>query len=214
MALDPAALAGFSIAMELLSLIRLVNSRLSGVGECYAVGGSVRDFLLGEEVADFDFALSCTPEQFLSRFPEADASFAKYGSFGLNVSNRRLDLTCFRKESSYLDSRHPSELCFRVSMMEDSKRRDFTVNALYMDERGDVYDFHGGLFDLKKRVLRFIGDPSQRIKEDPLRILRAERFARRLGFGLESQTERKIDELRPLLRRLNPNKVEMERRKG
>lgn len=214
MALDPAVSAGFSIAMELLSLIRLVNSRLGGVGECYAVGGTVRDFLLGEEVADFDFALSCTPDQFLLRFPEADDSFARYGSFGLSLSNRRLDLTCFRRESSYLDSRHPSKLTFGVSMMEDSIRRDFTVNALYMDERGDVYDFYGGLFDLKRRVLRFIGDPEKRINEDPLRILRAERFQRRLGFCIDSQAKEKIEELRPLLRRLNPQKAEMERRKG
>ena len=99
-------------------------------------------------------------------------------------------------------------------MKADSVRRDFTINAIYIDSQGNTFDFHGGLQDLEKGLIRFIGDPYIRIKEDPLRILRAERFARRLGFRIEEESQRAINELRGELAFLSPDKVLMESKKG
>ena len=179
----------------------------------YLIGGTSRDLLLGMEPADLDFVTDATPEQERSFLPEAEYHFAKYGSIKVRVGDVHCDVTTMRKESGYLDHRHPAHVEFVKDMREDSCRRDFTVNALYMDALGKVYDFHDGLTDLKSKTLRFIGDPYLRIKEDPLRIIRAERFAKRLGFSLDPLTEKAMDELQGELSALNPDKVSMERKK-
>ena len=123
------------------------------------------------------------------------------------------DITTLREEGEYLDGRHPSFIRFVTDLETDSKRRDFTVNALYIDPQGKVTDYHGGLEDLKMKVLRFIGDPVTRIQEDPLRILRAERFAKRLEFTLDENAKKAMEENRSLLSRLNPQKIAMEKGK-
>lgn len=179
----------------------------------FIVGGTSRDLLLGERPSDFDFVTSATPDQERLFLPEADYSFAKFGSIKLKANGVEVDITTFREEGEYKDFRHPSYIRFIDSPERDSMRRDFTINALYMDKDGNVLDFHNGLQDLRGRLIRFIGDPRARIEEDPLRILRAERFAKRLGFTIEDQTKEAMDELRPLLKKLNPFKVKQEMEK-
>ena len=180
----------------------------------YAVGGTSRDALLGSVPSDFDFVTDATPEESSSFLPEADYSFAKFGSIKTERDGMEVDITTFREEGAYLDFRHPSSVRFVSSPKIDSARRDFTVNALYLDEWGNVLDFHNGLSDLKNGIIRFIGDPTKRIQEDPLRILRAERFARRLGFRIDPLSQKAIDENRHLLAKLNPEKVKNEAKKG
>ena len=200
--------------MDLSFAFDFLNSRLSRLGkQAYCVGGSVRDFLLGLPFDDFDFALPLYPEEVLRCFPEADARFRRYGSFQVAIGGRRIDLTCFRREGDYLDHRHPGKLEFGVDMAEDSKRRDFTVNALYLDASGNVYDFHQGLSDLASGLIRFIGDPRKRIEEDPLRIERAYRFKDKLGFSFDAKTGEEIETLRGLLANINPDKLRMEGKK-
>ena len=179
----------------------------------FMVGGTSRDLLLGQEPSDFDFVTSATPEQERSFLPDADYSFAKFGSIMFKEEGKEIDVTTFREEGEYKDFRHPSYIRFISSPEEDSKRRDFTINALYLDGEGNVLDFHGGLKDLREKKIRFIGNPDVRIQEDPLRILRAERFAKRLGFTLEEETDAAIKKLRPLLAKLNPLKVKQEMEK-
>ena len=179
----------------------------------FVVGGTSRDLLLGQEPSDFDFVTSATPEQERSFLPNADYSFAKFGSIKFKEEGKEIDVTTFREEGEYKDFRHPSYIRFISSPEEDSKRRDFTINALYLDGEGNVLDFHGGLKDLREKKIRFIGNPDVRIQEDPLRILRAERFAKRLGFTLEEETDKAIKKLRPLLAKLNPLKVKQEMEK-
>lgn len=179
----------------------------------FMVGGTSRDLLLGQEPSDFDFVTSATPEQERSFLPDADYSFAKFGSIKFKEEGKEIDVTTFREEGEYKDFRHPSYIRFISSPEEDSKRRDFTINALYLDGEGNVLDFHGGLKDLREKKIRFIGNPDVRIQEDPLRILRAERFAKRLGFTLEEETDKAIKKLRPLLAKLNPLKVKQEMEK-
>ncbi len=179
----------------------------------YIVGGTSRDLLLGLSPNDWDFTTSATPEQEKEFLPNADYTFARFGSIKSKFDGVEVDITTLREEGSYRDFRHPSYIRFVTSPKVDSQRRDFTINALYIDGEGRVLDFHGGRGDLKNKLIRFIGDPRKRIQEDPLRILRAERFAKRLGFAIEEETAKAIEELRPLLKKLNPEKVKLEERK-
>ena len=180
----------------------------------YMIGGTSRDILLGKFPSDFDFVTDATPEEEKIFLPDADYAFEKYGSIKLKEQGIEVDITTFREEGEYLDFRHPSYIKFVTSAEKDSKRRDFTVNALYINGEGKVLDFHHGLEDLQNKVIRFIGDPETRVKEDPLRILRAERFARRLGFQIEKATQKVMDDNRCLLEKLNPEKVKSEEKKG
>ena len=180
----------------------------------YMIGGTSRDILLGKLPSDFDFVTDATPEEEKAFLPDADYAFEKYGSIKLKEQEIEVDITTFREEGEYLDFRHPSYIKFVTSAEKDSKRRDFTVNALYINGEGKVLDFHHGLEDLQNKVIRFIGDPETRVKEDPLRILRAERFARRLGFQIEKATQKAMDDNRCLLKKLNPEKVKSEEKKG
>ena len=179
----------------------------------FLIGGTSRDLLLGIDPADIDLVTDATPEEEKAFLPDLEMTFARFGSVHLKTEAGDIDITTLRRESGYKDSRHPSKIEFIRDLKEDSLRRDFTINALYIDCQGNVSDYHGGLEDLKNRLIRFIGDPATRIQEDPLRILRAERFAKRLGFQIEENTEKAMEEHRDLLRLLNPEKIAMEMKK-
>lgn len=180
----------------------------------YMVGGTARDYLLGIPYSDYDFATDATPEQELSFLPQAEYTFAKYGCIKIRDPACPIDITTFREENRYADHRHPMDIRFIVDPKEDAKRRDFTINALYIDDKGQVLDYYDGQKDLHDGVIRFIGDPATRIKEDPLRILRAERFAAKLAFSIEPASQKAIAALRGLLSTLNPDKVKMELQKN
>lgn len=179
----------------------------------FLIGGTSRDLLLGIDPSDIDLVTDATPEEEKAFLPDLEMTFARFGSVHLKTEAGDIDITTLRRESGYKDSRHPSKIEFIRDLKEDSLRRDFTINALYIDCQGNVSDYHGGLEDLKNRLIRFIGDPTTRIQEDPLRILRAERFAKRLGFQIEENTEKAMEEHRDLLRLLNPEKIAMEMKK-
>ena len=143
----------------------------------FEVGGSVRDELLNIEVFDFDFATDATPEEMMQFLPDANDTFSKYGCIKYKGEHGRAEITTFRVEESYDDFRHPTQIRFVKCLEDDFKRRDFTINAIYKDADGKIYDPANGVEDLKNKTIRFVGDPEKRIKEDPLRILRAKRFA-------------------------------------
>lgn len=179
----------------------------------YIVGGTSRDYLLAKEVLDYDFVTDATPSEMKLFLNSADFTFEKYGTVKLHINNERIDITTLRKESAYIDSRHPSKIEFSKSLKEDYVRRDFTINAIYIDENFKIIDFCNGVSDLKNKIIRFIGDPTLRIKEDPLRILRAERFKITLGFNYDLETQKAILLLYPLIGKLNPDKVKEELKK-
>ena len=179
----------------------------------FEVGGSVRDELLGLKVFDFDFATDATPEEMIKFLPNANDTFAKYGCIKYKGEYGRAEITTFRVEESYCDFRHPNKISFVKSLNEDYKRRDFTINAIYKDINGKLYDPSHGVEDLNNKIIRFIGDPETRIKEDPLRILRAKRFASKLGFEIELETAKAMEKLAYLLEKLNPEKIKEEERK-
>lgn len=178
----------------------------------YMIGGTSRDYLLGIEPSDIDFVTDATPED-ERKFLEADFTFAKYGSIKVNYEGQKIDVVTLREESGYKDYRHPGNIKFIKDLELDSKRRDFTINAIYIDESKKIIDFHGGIKDLKNKVIKFIGNPIDRVKEDPLRIIRAERLAKKLGFEIEEKTKEALNTYRYLLDELNPEKIKAEWRK-
>jgi len=180
----------------------------------YLVGGAVRDILLNKFPDDLDLATDATPAESLAFLSDLDSSFARFGVLKYRGLDGTADIATFRRESVYSDHRHPSEITFVKDPKIDSFRRDFTINALYLDDEGTLLDFHGGKRDLEMKTIRFIGNPETRIKEDPLRICRAERFATSLDFVLAPETQKAVEALRPLLKELNPAKLREERRKG
>lgn len=180
----------------------------------YMVGGATRDYCLGRPFDDFDFVTDALPVESLSFLKDANDSFARYGTLKVRIEGRLCDVATLREEGDYLDHRHPSSISFVKDPKIDSNRRDFTINALYLNKDYEILDFHNGLKDLDDKVIRFIGDPYLRIKEDPLRIARAERFATLLGFAIEEETQKAIDALYPLLNEISKGKLEEEKKKG
>ena len=179
----------------------------------FEVGGSVRDEILGLEVFDFDFATDATPEEMIKFLPDINDTFAKYGCIKYKGKFGRAEITTFRVEENYDDFRHPANIRFVKSLDEDYLRRDFTINAIYKDVTGKIYDPANGVVDIKNKLIKFIGDPEKRIKEDPLRILRAKRFALKLGFKIETKSQKAMENLSYLLEKLNPEKIKEEQRK-
>lgn len=196
--------------MKLIPYLELEKIFSDNGYKLFTVGGTTRDFLLNRNFDDFDLVSDATPEQIKEFLPNADFSFSKFGCVRIKQENFKIDITTLRIEGDYLDFRHPSFVKYVKNIDEDYKRRDFTINALYMDKDGKVYDFCGGKTDLNNKLIKFIGDPETRIKEDPLRILRAKRFAKTLGFEIEKNTLMAIQKLEYLLSKLNPQKVEEE----
>lgn len=178
----------------------------------YIIGGTSRDYLLGRPVDDYDFVTDATPDEMKEFLENADYTFSKFGTIRLSFYGRKVDIVTLRTEGEYADYRHPKTIKYIRRIEEDYVRRDFTINALYIDKKFNVFDFCG-LQDLKNGIIRLIGDPEKRIREDPLRILRAERFAKKLGFVIDEQTLKAIKNNRHLLKELNPDKVREEQNK-
>lgn len=179
----------------------------------YMIGGTTRDFLLGKEVLDYDFVTDATPDEIKVFLPDANYHFAKFGTIRTKVEGVHVDITTLRKEGKYVDFRHPKEISFTKDINEDYVRRDFTINAIYMDEDFKIIDPSNGVKDLNDGIIRFIGDPENRIKEDPLRILRAERFETKLNFKIEDSSYAAMKKYRYLLDKINPDKINEEMRK-
>ena len=177
----------------------------------YLVGGTVRDYLLGLELTDMDAVTDATPIQVVTFLPNCDTSFAHLGSLKYKTSNGiKFDITTLREESSYLDSRHPSQITFVKDLKLDYKRRDFTINAMYMDSNLNVIDYCNGQEDLKRHLLRMVGDPDKRLKEDPLRILRAIRFHLVYKMILDADLEEAMRDRFYLLNNITDAKIQSE----
>ena len=180
----------------------------------FLVGGTVRDFLLGIPLTDMDVVTDATPDQMKNFLPDASYAFAKYGSISFKDEKRiKFDITTLRKEKSYLDSRHPGNIEFVKELDVDVIRRDFTINALYLDKNLKVIDLVGGVDDLNKHILRMVGDPKKRLNEDPLRIIRAFRFAIDYDLSFDKKLDAAIRESISLINRLNPDKIKQDLKK-
>ena len=175
----------------------------------YAVGGCVRDHLLGLQPHDFDLCTAATPEQMQEVFSGCRLVLAgiKHGTVGVVTDDGVVEITTFRTEGSYQDNRHPDWVNFVTSIDEDLARRDFTVNAMAWSPTRGLQDPFGGRNDLQNRILRAVGQPERRFREDALRILRGVRFAVRYRLTPESSTQRAMFALAPLMENLARERV-------
>ncbi len=164
--------------------------------QAFLVGGCVRDLLLGREPADFDVATDARPERVQELFPDSLAVGAQFGVIIVLDEGAQVEVATFRSDVGYSDGRHPDRVEFAQSAEEDVRRRDFTINGLLMDcSSGQVWDYVRGREDLREGIIRAIGEPEKRFREDKLRMIRAVRFAARFGYTIEPATFAAIKKL-------------------
>lgn len=176
--------------------------------QCYLVGGAIRNMISGKGVTDFDFATDATPEEVMNLFHRVIPTGIKHGTVTVLFKGHHLEVTTFRIEDDYSDFRRPDAVHFTPSIHEDLRRRDFTVNAMaYNISNGELLDPHSGREDLKNNVIRAIGDPEERFFEDPLRMLRACRFASQLNFTIEEGTLEGIRRKYTLIRNVSSERI-------
>ena len=188
-----------------------VLKKLEAAGhEAYFVGGCVRDALRGQQIADVDIATSAYPQEVQQLFPKHFDVGLAHGTVMIRERGETYEITTFRTESTYQDYRRPDSVTFVRSLEEDLQRRDFTVNALAMDCRGRLYDFHQGQSDLANRILRTVGQADERFSEDALRMMRAVRFVSQLGFSLSDETIVGIQKNASLLEKIAVERVREE----
>ena len=178
--------------------------------EAYFVGGSVRDALLDRPIHDVDIASSSYPEETKAIFDRTVDVGIEHGTVLVLENGQEYEITTFRTEDVYVDYRRPSSVSFVRSLEEDLKRRDFTVNAFALNERGEIVDLFHGLEDLENKVLRAVGIPHERFNEDALRIMRGFRFQASLGFELEEATFDAMKECAPLLEKISVERTFIE----
>jgi tRNA nucleotidyltransferase/poly(A) polymerase len=176
--------------------------------QAYLVGGCVRDLLLGTVPKDFDVATDATPEQVLNLYPDAQLVGAHFGVVLVSLQGASIEVATFRSDHAYLDGRRPLGVTFESDPRQDAIRRDFTINAMFLDpESNAVLDYVGGMADLDARLIRAIGDPQLRFREDHLRMLRAVRFAARLNFQIEPATLAAIRAMRREIRTVSAERI-------
>lgn len=178
--------------------------------EAYAVGGCVRDLVLHRIPKDYDVTTSALPEQVKSLFRRTVDTGIEHGTVTVLLGDESFEVTTYRIDGKYEDSRHPKEVTFTASLKEDLLRRDFTINAMAYNEEEGLQDLYDGLEDLKKGVIRCVGNPMERFSEDALRIMRAVRFSAELGFEIEENTKDAIRKLALNLKDISAERIQTE----
>src|SRR5689334_22339949 len=198
--------------MDSEALARAVVAKLRAAGhQAWLVGGCVRDLLLGVKPKDWDVSTDARPDRIMDLFPKSGRVGAHFGVVLVRDAFLQVEVATFRSDHEYNDGRRPSSVHFEADPREDVLRRDFTINGLMMDpERGCVLDYVGGRADLDNRVIRAIGDPDTRFQEDHLRLLRAVRFAARLGFEIDPATEQSMRRNHALIVKVSAERVREE----
>lgn len=178
--------------------------------EAYVVGGCVRDAILGRDAADWDITTNALPSQVKALFPRTLDTGLQHGTVTVMQGKEGFEVTTYRIDGEYLDGRHPDKVTFTPSLLEDLKRRDFTVNAMAYSGKEGLVDAFGGLEDLERRRIRCVGDPRERFTEDALRILRAVRFSAQLDFTIEEKTRAALSEFAPRLLKVSAERIQTE----
>lgn len=192
-----------------MSLLKEIESL--GNFEAYIVGGAPRDIMIGQESDDIDIATNCPMEIIEENFRTFDIGRSKkHGVLAVLYKGESFDVAQFRADGDYSDGRRPDSIEIIKGFEDDAARRDFTVNSLAMNSRGDIIDYFGGIPDIFQRIIRTVGDPSERFQEDYLRMMRAARFAAMEDFSLEKMTRRSIRKLFRLVNKVKPERIHME----
>lgn len=199
------------IVIQLPEKVKYIISTITKAGyEAYAVGGCIRDSILGRIPDDWDITTSAEPYQIKELFRRTIDTGIQHGTVTVMLDKEGFEVTTYRIDGEYEDSRHPKEVTFTADLIEDLKRRDFTINAMaYNDETGLV-DAFGGRKDMDEKVIRCVGNARERFTEDALRMMRAVRFSAQLGYQIESETLAAIRELSPNLVHISAERVQME----
>lgn len=197
--------------IQIPSHVEYIIGKLNQNGyEAFAVGGCVRDTLLGRTPGDWDITTSARPEQVKALFRRTIDTGIQHGTVTVMLERTGYEVTTYRIDGEYEDGRHPRQVEFTPDLLEDLKRRDFTINAMAYSHETGIVDAFGGMEDLEKRVIRCVGEPMERFEEDALRILRAIRFSAQLDFSIEEKTREAITRIAPNLAKVSRERVQME----
>lgn len=192
-------------------LVKLAEIFKKNSYSLYLVGGAVRDYVRGSVNNDYDLTTSALPEEVKAMFKKTIDTGIKHGTVTVIFNHVHYEITTFRTEGDYSDSRHPDSVTFVRSLEEDLKRRDFTINALAADiSKGEIIDMHGGFEDLEKGIIRAIGKAEERFSEDALRMLRAARFSSQLDYVIEEKTFDAIEKLHSNLEKVSTERIKAE----
>ena len=178
--------------------------------EAYAVGGCIRDSLLGRRPDDWDITTSAKPQETKALFGRTIDTGIQHGTVTVMRHGRGYEVTTYRVDGEYEDGRHPKEVTFTASLKEDLRRRDFTVNAMAYNEEDGLVDLFGGRQDLEQKIIRCVGEANERFEEDALRIMRAVRFSAQLGFSIEERTKEAIRGHAERLRQVSAERIQVE----
>ena len=200
-----------AIKILLPEKVNMIIKTIQAAGfEAYAVGGCVRDSILGRVPDDWDITTSAKPEDVKKIFKRTIDTGIEHGTVTVMLDKEGFEVTTYRIDGEYEDSRHPKEVTFTSNLKEDLRRRDFTINAMaYNDEIGLV-DIFGGISDIEKKTIRCVGDAKERFTEDALRMMRAVRFSAQLGYSIEEGTKEAIKELAPNLKNISAERIQVE----
>lgn len=191
--------------------VRYIIDTIQSAGfEAYAVGGCIRDSILGRKPDDWDITTSAKPEEVKALFKRTLDTGIQHGTVTVMLEKEGFEVTTYRVDGKYEDGRHPKEVSFTASLTEDLKRRDFTINAMAYNERDGLVDIFGGMKDLEKGIVRCVGNPKERFGEDALRMMRAVRFSAQLGYAIEEDTKKAIKELAPSLSLISAERILVE----
>lgn len=189
---------------------KIINTLETAGYEAYAVGGCVRDSILGRKPDDWDITTSAKPEEIKSLFPRTVDTGIQHGTVTVLLSGEGFEVTTYRIDGDYEDGRHPSEVTFTANLREDLRRRDFTINAMAYNEKSGLVDICGGISDIENQVVRCVGNAEERFGEDALRMLRAVRFSAQLGYQIEKTTGEAIKKLAPNLQKISAERIQAE----
>ena len=178
--------------------------------EAYAVGGCVRDCILNREPGDWDITTSARPYEVKEIFKRTIDTGIAHGTVTVMLGKNGYEVTTYRVDGAYEDSRHPKSVSFTASLEEDLKRRDFTINAMAYNHRRGLVDIFDGIGDIQRKVIRCVGNPEERFDEDALRILRAVRFSAQLGFEIEDETAAAITKKARSLENISAERIQAE----
>ncbi len=188
----------------------IIKTIMAAGFEAYVVGGCVRDSILGREPEDWDITTSAKPEQVKALFARTIDTGIQHGTVTVMLEKEGFEVTTYRIDGKYEDSRHPKEVTFTPNLTEDLRRRDFTINAMAYNNETGLVDVFGGLEDIERKMIRCVGNARERFGEDALRIMRAIRFSAQLGYTIEEETCEAIKELAPTLEAISAERIRVE----
>ena len=200
-----------AIKILLPEKVNMIIHTIQAAGfEAYAVGGCVRDSILGRVPDDWDITTSAKPEDIKKLFKRTIDTGIEHGTVTVMLEAEGFEVTTYRIDGEYEDSRHPKEVTFTSNLREDLRRRDFTINAMAYNDEVGLVDIFEGISDIEKKIIRCVGDAKERFTEDALRMMRAVRFSAQLGYSIDEGTKEAIKELAPTLKKISAERVQVE----